>query len=328
MPDPTGPAPMDGRDPLAIVDLEAALRDLATALAIPMPAAAGPEAALDRAAGSDAALDRAPDLARRARLRIEQGAGLPGRRDRLAGWWHGWLSPAPGRRAGRGLALALVALVVLAAVAGAIGLGLPGIRIVPAPATSPGPSATATTGAGSSSPSPSASPGPATPSPTIPGPPGSGLGLGDPIAMADAPAAVDIPIVLPSARGVGAPDAAWLLEGRLSFVWRSSATLPATQEPGIGLILSEFRGSIDPGFFEKILGQGTTIATVKVGGVSGYWISGAPHEIVFVDANGRPVFESRRSVGDTLLWARGDVTYRLESGLDEAAAIALAESLR
>jgi hypothetical protein len=41
-----------------------------------------------------------------------------------------------------------------------------------------------------------------------------------------------------------------------------------------------------------------------------------------------PVFDSRRIVGDTLLWARGGVTYRLESGLDRAAAIALAETLR
>jgi len=65
-----------------------------------------------------------------------------------------------------------------------------------------------------------------------------------------------------------------------------------------------------------------------VDGVTGYWISGAPHEIVFVDEHGYPVFDSRRIVGDTLLWARGDVTYRLESGLDQAAAIALAHSLR
>jgi hypothetical protein len=49
---------------------------------------------------------------------------------------------------------------------------------------------------------------------------------------------------------------------------------------------------------------------------------------VFVGANGQPVFDSRRIVGDTLLWARDGVTYRLESGLDEAAAVALASTFR
>ena len=62
--------------------------------------------------------------------------------------------------------------------------------------------------------------------------------------------------------------------------------------------------------------------------MTGYWISGAPHELIFVDEAGQPVFDTRRIVGNTLLWARDGVTYRLESGLDRAAAIALAGTLR
>jgi hypothetical protein len=154
------------------------------------------------------------------------------------------------------------------------------------------------------------------------------MGLGDPIAVADAVTSVDVPLRLPTAPGVGSPASAWLLAGRLSFVWPVSGMLPSTREPGVGLILSEFRGSIEPDYFQKVVGPDTTITAVSVDGVTGYWISGAPHEIVFVDVNGYPVFDSRRIVGDTLLWARGDVTYRLESGLDQAAAIALAGSLR
>jgi hypothetical protein len=154
------------------------------------------------------------------------------------------------------------------------------------------------------------------------------MGLGDPIAVADAVTSIDIPVRLPTAPGVGSPASAWLLVGRLSLVWPPSATLPTTREPGVGLILSEFRGSVDPGYFQKVVGPDTKISAVSVDGVTGYWISGAPHEIVFVDPNGYPVFDSRRIVGDTLLWARGDVTYRLESGLDQAAAITLANSLR
>jgi hypothetical protein len=288
------------RMPIADVDLEAALRELAGSLALPGQAGAA-----------------VLDPARRARLRIEQGeVGA-----RPWGRW-AWLAPSPGRRFGRGLALALVAVVVVAAIAGALGLGLPGIRIVPAP------SGSAAVGSATPASSPSGSPVETSASPTIASPLGASMGLGDPIAVADASSAVDIPLRLPAAPGVGSPASAWLLVGRLSFVWPATATLPSTREPGVGLILSEFRGSVDPGYFAKVVGPETKITAVSVDGVTGYWISGAPHEIVFVDEHGYPIFDSRRIVGDTLLWARGDVTYRLESGLDQAAAIALANSLR
>ena len=45
-------------------------------------------------------------------------------------------------------------------------------------------------------------------------------------------------------------------------------------------------------------------------------------------ASGVEVEDTRRSVGDTLIWTDGDVTYRLESRLAMADAIRLAESLR
>lgn len=301
------------RDPFAGMamtdaDLETALRDLGGSLAIPA-----------RTEGAD--LTGALDPARRARIRIEQASE---RRPTqlLVGWisrgrvWFG------GGRLRRALVLALVAVVVIAAIAGALGLGLPGIRIVSAPSPSAGATGTAPSGspaAGSSAPSAS---------PPIAGPPGTGMGLGDPIAIADAATGVDIPIRLPSGPGVGSPVTAWILDGRLSLVWATNRTLPSTREPGVGLILSEFRGSLQPEYFEKIFRPDTTITPVTVDGVTGYWISGAPHEIVFVDEQGQPVFDTRRIVGDTLLWARGGVTYRLESGLEQAAAIALAGTLR
>ena len=293
---------------LTDADLEAALRDLGRSLAVP----------------AVATLASAQDPARRARLRIEEGAAAarPRRRWTL-------LAPTPGRRLGRGLVLAALAVVVVAAIAGAIGLGLPGIRIVAAPtgapvATFPGPTGSPST----PSPRSTGSTNPTSSSPTGAVTLGADLGLGDPIAIADIDSAVDIPVVLPSAPGVGAPATAWLRDGRLSLVWATNPTLPASLEPRVGLLLGEFRGSLDPGYFLKIVGPDTAVTPVTVDGVTGYWISGAPHEIVFVGADGSPVFDSRRSVGDTLLWARGDVTYRLESGLDHEAALVLAESLR
>ncbi len=291
--------------PFDDVALEAALRDLGGALAVPAVGAAG---GLDPAA--------------RARLRITQATGaanVPRRR------WS-WLAPTPGRRLSRGAVFALVALLSLAAVAGAIGLGLPGIRIVFAPPASPIPSLTGSTGP-SPSLTPTARPTP-TPRPTPADPLGSNLGMGSRIQLATAPDLVDIPVTLPTAPGVGTPATVWLLEGRLSFVWSATPTLPELAEPGVGLILSEFRGSLDSGYFQKIISQGTTITTVSVDGEPAYWISGTAHEIVYVGADGQAAFDSRRSVGDTLLWTRDDVTYRLESGLDRAATIAIAASIR
>jgi hypothetical protein len=281
-------------------DLEAALRDLGRELAIPSIAERGTWI----------------DPAARARARIAVG-DVPGRR--IPGWP---VHPA-GLPLARAIALAAIALLAVVVVAGALGLGLPGIRIVQAPSASPG----------ASSPAPSGSPltqstQPSSAAPAASGPPGTGLGLGDPIALADASSAADIPVLLPTTPGVGSPVTAWLLDGRLTLVWPAGAALPPTRDPRIGLILSEFRGSVQPEYFQKILDPATTLTAVTVAGVTGYWISGAPHEIVFVDRYGQAVFDSRRIVGDTLLWARGDVTYRLESGLDQAAAIALAESLR
>ena len=293
----------DRIDRFGDADLEAALRDLGGALAIPTVADG-----LDPAA--------------RARLRITRDAAAAATR---RGRW-AWLAPTPGRRVGRGVAFGLVAVVAVAAVAGAIGLGLPGIRIVPAPTASPIATAVGSIGP-STSPGATASPIP-TPRPTIADPIGGNLGLGTSIAVADAPSAVDIPVALPTAPGIGAPATAWLLDGRLAFVWRASPTLPATLAPGVGLLLGEFRGSLDPGYFQKIVGQGTTIETVRIDGVTGYWISGAAHEIVYVNDRGDPMFDSRRSVGDTLLWARNGVTYRLESGFGREATIALAETIR
>ena len=99
------------------------------------------------------------------------------------------------------------------------------------------------------------------------------------------------------------------------------------QEPGVGLVLTAFRGAVDDGWFTKVLGAGTTAERVRVGGQPGYWVSGDPHFFFYEGPNG-PVQESRRWVGDVLLWADGPITYRLETSLGRDAAIAIAETLQ
>jgi hypothetical protein len=279
-------------------ELELALVELGRSLAWPAPAPAG------------------EDLATGARRRIVA--------DEVRPISAPWRLRAPRRRSLRSsLVLAAVAILLVAAIAAAIGLGLPGIRISfsssPPPSAALIPTASAAATA-SPRPSPSQSPSPSA------GPLGWQLGLGSPITVGDLAASVDFALRLPPS--VGTPASTWLLDGRATAVWPAGPTLPPLEQPDLGLVLTEFRGDVDSGYFSKILSPGTTIEPVTVDGVTGYWISGRPHDLVFVDPSGEPVFDSRRIVGDTLIWAKDGITYRLETGLDRNRAVAIANSLR
>jgi hypothetical protein len=117
----------------------------------------------------------------------------------------------------------------------------------------------------------------------------------------------------------------WLdptLNDQVALVWAASDRLPATTEPGVGLILTQFRGTVGDGWFTKVLGPDTTVELVRVGDQRGYWITGEPHELFYEGPNGI-VDETRRLVGDVLLWADGPITTgRDVAGRDAAIAIA------
>ena len=280
----------ESRQPLHAISDETlgdAIRDLAASVAFPS-AAGEPGGA---------------DVAARSRARIVALGIRP--------------SPAGGRRVfgfglrpmRRGLVLAVAALLVLAAIAGAVGLGLPGLRLIFGDAPSPSPIA-----------SPGASRSPA--------PLATGYGLGRALPLAEAEQLAGFDFILPPDPAIGPPDIAYIAGQRAALVWASGPDLPATSSDGIGLLISEFRGQVDPGYYEKILNTGTKLTRVTVNGAPGYWISGTPHFFYYTDPSGNQVEDNRsRVVGDVLIWSTGDVTYRLESGLDMAAAIRLAESL-
>lgn len=271
-----------------------ALRALAPAIALPRVAAT------------------ATDPATRARQRLVEAGGDR----RPSGWIErlGLRGTATGARSlRRSLVLALLALLVLAAVAGAVATWLPGIRIVfEEPPPSPTQSA-----------SPRTSP---TRQPT--GPVGSTMGLGTSVSIAEAERISGIDLVLPADPAIGPPDAVYVDRSRVSIVWGPRPGLPATtDEDGVALLISEFRGSIDNGYYEKILSANSRLTPVTVDGSDGFFITGAPHYFFYVDEAGQDVDASHRVVGDVLMWARGDVTYRVESGLAMDQAIELAESL-
>ena len=287
----------ESRQPLhAISDetLGGALRDLGSSLAFPSAGAPG-----------------RPDLATMARARIVERGIRPSRTGTRR--WFG-LGVRPMRRS---LVLAVAALLVLAAIAGAIGLGLPGLRIIFGDVPSPRPTATATA---PRSAGPSVSPSPS--------PLGSGLGLGSAVTLATAEERAGFDLVLPTDPVIGPPDIAYVVGQRVNLVWATRPKLPDTDVDGVGLLISQFEGRVDPGLYNKIIDSGSTLTRVTVNGSQGWWISGAPHFFFYIDPNGKSVEDSHRQVGDTLIWTAGDVTYRLESSLGMEAAVSLAESLR
>lgn len=240
----------------------------------------------------------ARDIAATVSARIE--ASGPPRRG-MQSWLPG---PRPLRRS---LVLALAALLILAAVAAAIGLGLPGLRI--------------TIGTVPSIPPASA------PSPSPLGPIGATLGLGSHVTIEEAARLAGFEIALPADPAIGPPDAAFVNRGRVALVWAARPGLPGGPD-GIGLLISEFEGRVDAGYYEKVVDSGGRVEPVTVGGGRGYWIAGAPHFFIYIDEDGEPVDDSRRLVGDTLTWTDGDLTYRIEAAVGRDASIGLAESLR
>ena len=260
-------------------------------------------ASADSVAWPLASAPGAPDLAARVRARL---VAAPPRAPRRA--WSNW---RPARRA---LILALLALLALAAIVGAVGLGLPGLRL--------------TLGDAPVSPPPSVSPSAITPAP--PGALGSRLGLGDAVALADVEVVTGLPVRLPADPAIGPPAAVYVDPTRndqVAFVWAATDALPRTLEPGIGLVLMRFDGTTDDGYHQKLIGEGATARAVKVGGQDGFWISGAPHYFFYYRADGSIVDDTRRWVGDALIWSDGGTTYRLESALGMDRTIAIAESL-
>lgn len=95
---------------------------------------------------------------------------------------------------------------------------------------------------------------------------------------------------------------------------------------GTDVLVSEFVGTLDNPAVGKIVGDGTSVRQVDVGGEVGIWIDGAPHDVSFYDEDGTIVFA--RFAGNTLLWQDGEVVRRLEGFPDVADAIAYAERLR
>jgi hypothetical protein len=156
--------------------------------------------------------------------------------------------------------------------------------------------------------------------------------LGDPIAVEDAIERAPAPVV---PDGVGPPDAAYAgaPTGAVTVVWRASGDLPpiGAGAGDVGLVVTILPGT-RPAPLTKVAGAGTVLEAATVAGTPGWWLSGAPH-VLWIDGDpggadgGADDARALRLAGNTLLWADGDLTYRLESALGREAAVELAEGI-
>ena len=260
-------------------EIEAALVDLATAVAFPPT----------------------PDLAGAVGRRVREGrVARPSRRPIL-------------RSLPRSLLLAAaIALLVVGAVIGIrVGLDLLSIDFGPVPSPVPSSSTPATAGTERS--------------------PGAGLGLGEPATLDEAGGLVPFAVSMPTA--LGPPDAIYVggadLRGQLSFVYGAGPGLPASGLlGGAGLLITQNEGSPDDVLAHKLVdARIAKVEAVRVDGAPGYWISGDPHFFWYLAPDGTAIEDTRRLVGDTLVWERDGILYRIEGAITKERALAIAASM-
>jgi RNA polymerase sigma-70 factor (ECF subfamily) len=164
--------------------------------------------------------------------------------------------------------------------------------------------------------------------PTLPPTPiGASLGLGTPVALDQARERFGAQVLLPTT--LGPPDAVYVSNGQVSLAYAARQSLPAVAPAGgLGLLLSEFRASVDTNLLiGKGVPAGTRLQEVQVNGGRGFWIEGAPH-LFFRESNGNVRDVPARLAGNTLLWEQGGLTLRIESRLERDAAMRIAEQVR
>jgi hypothetical protein len=163
-----------------------------------------------------------------------------------------------------------------------------------------------------------------------PSPRATALDLGRHVSLAEAEVRATFDVLVPDFADIGEPHEIYFDplpgEGQVSLVYDAGPGLPDAGN-GFGLLINEFKGGVDGGYFKKLGAADTDVRFIEVNGVPGYWIAGAPHALSYVDSNGDVVEQTVRLAGNVLLWEEGGVTFRIESLLTRAEALAIASSL-
>ena len=177
-------------------------------------------------------------------------------------------------------------------------------------------------------------PNPPTPTPRSPGALGSNLSLGTPaISVADAQRQVAWKVVMPST--LGQPDAVYVKlapaggpsQGEVTLAYAAAPGVKPSGQTGVAILVTEARGSVNEIYFQKMLGPQTTVEQVNVNGHQGYWISGHPHDFLFVGADGQVQYDTLRLATNTLILDVGGTLVRIEGDMTKDQALAIAASL-
>ena len=135
---------------------------------------------------------------------------------------------------------------------------------------------------------------------TVPRLPAERAAPGVRVPLAEARNSVDFDLVVPDGY-----QSVYLTAGIVTFVWQDR-------------LLMEFRG--DEQLLKKVIEQDSSIQWVDVNGSPGVWIQGEKHGLFI--PGGEP-----RLAGNTLIWVRDGVTYRLEGDLTRTEALTDAGTL-
>lgn len=169
------------------------------------------------------------------------------------------------------------------------------------------------------------------PPPMPPTTPPSHVDLGQPVTVAAASRRTGFAVRIPTLAGFDQPDGIFVAmpppEGEVTLMYRPRPDLPASAETGVGLLLTEFRATMEAGFFGKVAEPGTTIEALSVRGQPAYWLSGAPHAFFYRSPNGEIYPDTLRLAANTLVWQSGAVTLRVEGDITRAQALAIANAL-
>jgi hypothetical protein len=198
----------------------------------------------------------------------------------------------------RPLAIAAILVILLAGLAAGLGFSLPGLdlgRTVQTPAATTRP-----------------------------------LDLGSPIPIADALGADQPRVLVPAA--LPPPDEAYELvvdDARIvSLAWRAAPGDPVLDGTDTFLTLMAVPGTTEEPLITKAAGPNVRLEPIEINGDRGWWITGAPHEIMVLRPDGDIGVLDAAVVGDTLVFSRDGTLYRLESALGREATLEIARSLR
>jgi hypothetical protein len=155
------------------------------------------------------------------------------------------------------------------------------------------------------------------------------LNLGERMSLVQAAGRLGFQPLIPAA--VGRPDAVHLDPripgGEISLLYRPEPGLPQTETTGLGLLVSEFRGDLNPEYLTKVVPEAASVKRLRIRSHRGAWLAGAPHFFFYRPPAGG-VREAPLAVAqNVLVLERGRLLLRFEGAFSLRKAKQIARSL-